>query len=346
MRLRPGTVFFGLILGVLTFPERLSAQPDPCAPSATVSPCFDSDALFVPTGATHFSTLPSARPLAVGGSTLLLATDFALRPVVLSAPSPDPEGREIHVVNATSTVTVGVGFGLGHGLGVNAEFGFVPYQDGTGVEGVTAQTAPPLESAAVRDPRIGASFTFLGRNEHDPVALAARLGVAPPLGDETLLAGASGTTVLPGLVVEVEADRFAFGSELGLRLRRAVDFGTVRKGSEGVLGVGAGYGVLTSPRLFVGLEAWLRPGLAGHPEGTPPEALDLPAEWLLSTTFAWDPNGGFSLAAAGGSGLPLSKGTSPSGSIESFAGVTAPAFRALLALRFTPPQDPEGSPRD
>src|SRR5688572_13910943 len=213
MRLRPGTVLFGLILGLLTFPGHLSAQPDPCDPSATVSPCFDSDALFLTTGATHFSTLPSARPLAVGGSTLLIATGFALRPVVLSVPSPDPEGRQIHVVNATSTVTLGVGFGLGHGLGVNAEFGFVPYQDGTGVEGVTAQTAPPLESAAVRDPRIGMSFAFLGRNERDPVALAARLAVAPPLGDEALLAGASGMTVLPGLVVEAEADRFVFGSE-------------------------------------------------------------------------------------------------------------------------------------
>jgi hypothetical protein len=95
---------------------------------------------------------------------------------------------------------------------------------------------------------------------------------------------------------------------------------------------------LSSPRLGFGVEAWFRPGLAGKPDRAPPETLDLPAEWLASTTFAWDPNGGFSLAAAGGSGLPLSKGPSSSGSSESFAGVTAPAFRALLALRFTPPQ--------
>lgn len=338
MRLRPGTLFFASILGILAVPAHLRAEPSPCDPSATVSPCFDSDALYLPTGATHFSTLPSARPLAAFATTLLLGTGFALRPVLLSAPSPDPEGREIHVVNATTTVTFGVGFGLGHGLGVNAEFGFVPYQEGTGVEGVTAQTAPPLQSAAVRDPRISASFTLLGRSESEPVALAARVGIAPPLGDEALLAGSSGTTFIPGLVFEAEAERFVFGSDASLRLRRAVDFGTVRKGSEAVLGVGAAYAVSTSPHLGVGLEAWFRPGLAGKPEGAAQDALDFPAEWLASTTFAWDPNGGFSLAAAGGTGLPLSKGPSSSGSIESFAGVTAPAFRALLALRFTPPQ--------
>jgi hypothetical protein len=343
MRLHSGAVLFALILWIVAFPVRLRAQPNPCDPGATVSPCFDSDALFLPTGATHFSTLPSARPLTVGASTLLFGTGFALRPVVLRVPSPDPEGREIRVVNATTTVTLGVGFGLGRGLGVNAEFGFVPHQEGTGVEAVTAQTAPPLDSAAVRDPRIALSYTLFGANGSEPLALSARVGIAPPLGDEALLAGASGTTVLPGAVFEAEAEHFAFGADASLRLRRAVDFGTVRKGSEAVLGVGAAYRVLSSPRLAVGVEGWLRPGLSGRPQGADAETLDLPAEWLLSTTFAWDPDGGFSLAAAGGSGLPLSKAPSPSGAMDSFAGVTAPAFRALVALRFTPPRSQERS---
>jgi hypothetical protein len=333
---RAGTTSIALVLAVVASATRVRAEPDPCDPSATVSPCFDADALWLPTGATHFATLPSARPMAEGFATLLFGAGLALDPALLSVPSPDPEGREIHVVETTTTFTIGVGFGLGYGLGVTTELAFVPYQKGAGVEAVTAQQAPPLGSAAVRDPRFSLVYTALGRGSRDPVAVAARLGLAPAVGDETLLAGAAGATVLPALTLEAETGRFAFGADLGLRLRRAVDFGTVRKGSEAVIGAASTVRVLASPSVLVGIEAWLRPGLAGSPPGADPDALDLPAEWLLSTVFAWDPNGPFSLAAAGGSGLPLSKGPAASGGTESFAGVTAPTFRALVALRFTP----------
>lgn len=325
-----------LVSAFVLSPARLRAEPGPCDPSATVSPCFDADALWLPTGATNFATLPSARSLESGAATLLLAAGLALEPVSLSVPSPDPLGREIHVVKSTTTTTIGVGFGLGHGLGVTSELGFVPYQKGTGVEAVTAQQAPPLGSAAVRDPRIALHYAVLGRSPSDPVALSARLGLAPPFGDEALLAGGSGAAFLPGLTFEAEASRFAFGADASLRLRQAVDFGSVRKGSEAVLGIAGSARLLSSPRWLAGIEAWVRPGLAGSPEGADPEALDLPAEWLLSTVLAWDPHGPFSLAAAGGSGLPLSKGRGGSGEAPSFAGVTAPSFRALVALRFTP----------
>jgi len=336
MRPRPGTTRLALILSVLAAPGRARAEPDPCDPNATVSPCFDADALWLPTGATHFSTLPSARPLATSASTLLFGAGVAYRPALFEVPSPDPEGREVHVVDVTTTLTIGVGFGLGDGFSVSAELPLVPYQTGTGTEGVTAQQAPPLGSAAVRDPRLGVAWTALGANPDDAIALAARLELVPPLGDEDVLAGAAGTTLAPGIAFEAETGRFIFGSEASLRLRRAVDFGTVRKGSEAALGAGAALNVLSAPRLSVGLEAWIRPGLAGTPAGADPDALDLPAEWLASSVFAWDPKGPFSLAAAGGSGLPLSKGSSASGDGEWFSGVTAPAFRALVALRFTP----------
>ena len=336
MRFGPGARFCAAIFVALCAAGRLHAQADPCDPDATVSPCFDADALWLPTGATHFSTLPSARPLAEAASTLLLGVGLALDPVLLVVPAPDPEGRTVHVVNATTTVTLGVGFGVGEGFGVHAELPFVPYQNGTGVEGVTAQQAPPLGSAAVRDPRVGVAWTALGRNALDPVALAAHFELAPPLGDESSLAGARGTTFAPGVTFEGAVDRFVFGADMSLRLRSAVDFGSVTKGSEAVLGVGASVGVLSSPRLRVSVEAWVRPGLAGAPPDASANVLDVPAEWLISSLFAWDSSGPFSLAAAGGSALPISRGSSPSGGAESFAGVTAPSFRALLALRFTP----------
>jgi hypothetical protein len=336
MRLCPRTARLTLFVVLLLVPKRARAEPDPCDPSATVSPCFDADALWLPTGATHFSTLPSARPLATGASSLLFGAGVALRPVVIEVPSPDPEGREVRVVNATTTLTLGVGFGLGAGLSLSAELPFVPYQDGTGTEGVTAQQSVRLGTAAVRDPRVGVAWTALGRNRDDPLALAARIELVPPLGDEALLAGARSATVAPAAVFEADTARLVFGAEAGLRLRSAVDFGTVKKGSEAVFGVGAAVKVLPSPSLLVGVEAWLRPGLAGTPPGVAPETLDLPAEWLGSAVLVPDEQSPFSVAAALGSGLPLSKGPSASGGSESFSGVTAPSFRALLALRFTP----------
>src|SRR5687768_786802 len=115
MRPRPGLV---LGLFVVAVSGRAMGAGDPCDPNATVSPCFDADALWLPTGAAYFSTLPSPRPLAVGAPTLLLGAGLALRPVLLEAPSPDPEGREIGVVRTTTTLTMGVGFGLGHGFGI------------------------------------------------------------------------------------------------------------------------------------------------------------------------------------------------------------------------------------
>jgi hypothetical protein len=333
---RPSAARLAPILLVLSLSGGLRAEPDPCDAGATVSPCFDADALWVPTGATRFVTLPSARPLAAQSSTLLLAGGLALHPVLLHVPSPDPEGREVHVVSATTTLTLGVGFGLGRGFGFHVELPFVPYQKGTGVEGVTSQSAPPLGSAAVRDPRLGVAWTALGADPREAVALAARFELVPPLGNEELLAGTRGTTFAPGATLSFETDRLAVGLDAGLRLRSAVDFGTVRKGSEAIVGAGVATGVFSSPLVTLGVEAWLRPGLAGSPPGTAPDALDLPAEWLATSTFAWDPEGPFSLAVAAGSGIPLSHGKAPSGERNSFAGVTAPSFRALAALRFDP----------
>src|SRR5262245_19740064 len=182
MRLGPRTLRLALLVSVLAAPGRASAEPDPCAASATVSPCFDADALWLPTGATHFSTLASARPLEPSAATLLFAAGLAVQPVLLEVPSPDPEGREVHVVDATTTLTLGVGFGLGHGFSARAELPFVPYQNGAGTEGVTSQQAPPLESAAVRDPRFGVAWTALGRAASEPFALAARFELVPPFG--------------------------------------------------------------------------------------------------------------------------------------------------------------------
>src|SRR5262245_4536360 len=106
--LRPAEVArLALVLAVTLTAAHARAEPDPCDASATVSPCFDADALWLPTGATHFATLPSPRPLAEGAATLLLGVGLALEPVMLSAPSPDPDGRDIHVVKTTTTLTIG-----------------------------------------------------------------------------------------------------------------------------------------------------------------------------------------------------------------------------------------------
>jgi hypothetical protein len=183
---------------------------------------------------------------------------------------------------------------------------------------------------------LGIGWTALGVDPGDAFALGTRVEVTLPAGNAALFAGSPGPTLAPAVTAEIDAGRLVAGADLGLRLRKGVDFGTVRKGSEAVLGAGVAFEALPSPLLSFGIEAWLRPGLAGKPAGVDTGELDFPAEWLVQATYAWDPQGPFSLTLGGGSGLPLSSSPGPDGETAHVSGVTAPAFRALFALRVTP----------
>jgi hypothetical protein len=326
-------LFLRLLAAGLALAPGARAEPDPCARTAPVSPCFDSDPLWIPTAPTPFTTVPSAHVLAPHTLGLLVAADYSNRPVVFVAPSPHPSGQEIDVVRATSTLTLGARYGLFPGLDVGVALPFVPFQTGAGTQSVTDQHGEPLATVALRDPRLELGSTLLGRERNAPFALGTRLTLALPLGTEHALAGTPSLTVAPALTAEFELGRLALGADLGWRIARAVNVGTVREGSSVRPALAAAVTLSEHPGLVLGAEAWLTAHVSGRPPGVPESTLDLPAEWLASVRLA--PRAAWSFAAAGGSGIPLSKVRAADGSETHALGVTSPDVRVLLAARCT-----------
>jgi hypothetical protein len=327
-----GLSLLGLVLSTAPLAR---ASPEPCATSASVSPCFDADPWWIPTGPSAFAGVPTAHTLPAGALAWVFGAGVSTRPVVLVTPSPHPKGQEIDVVELTSTLTLGVRYGLGRGVDVDAVLPFVPYQSGAGTESVTSQTAASLATVAVRDPRLGFAATLLGRSPRSPLALGTRLQLSLPLGTAHAMAGAPGPTLSPGFTGELLLDRLDVALDLGLRLAPAVSFGTVSEGSRATLALGISVAVLQKPVLAFGVEGMLRPSLVGPPAGAPGDPLDLPAEWLTSARF--EPNDAWSLLIGAGSGLPLSRARAPGAASESVLAVTSPAFRCIVSARYTLP---------
>jgi hypothetical protein len=255
--------------------------------------------------------------------------------VTLIAPSPHPDGREVPVVDWTSNATLGFSFGVARRLDAGVTLPLVFFQTGTGVEGVTSQSAPPIQANAVRDPRLTVAYQFLGSGDESGSAAGARLELALPLGDSAALAGAGSATLAPGLTAEHQLGRFTFATDLSLRLRKSVRFANVERGSELALGVAASVVVLDRPLLATGVELSLRPNLVGAASNDPHASVDLPAEWLVGARLKpCGSDDAWSLIAAAGAAIPLASARGADGKREYFAGVTAPSFRALAALRY------------
>jgi hypothetical protein len=311
------------------------AEPDPCASEASVSPCFDADPLWLPTRPSAFLGVRSPRAVAKGDLALVLGGDLSHRPVVLVTPSPHPEGQEIDAVRSTTTLLLGARLGLGHGIDAGLALPFVPYQSGAGTESITHQQSEALTTVALRDPRLELGATLHGREPAAPLALGTYLELALPFGTSSALAGAAGPTVAPGFNAELRFSRLLVDADIGLRLVRATNLGTVRTGSALALALGLAVELFDEPVLALGVEASLRPSLAGRSPSAPPGTLDLPAEWLASARL--EPLPGWSFLLGAGSGLPWSRVRELDGSETSTLGVTSPDFRAVALGRYTLP---------
>jgi hypothetical protein len=326
-------VVLGYVALGFAFAAPARAETDPCAREATVSPCFDANPLWIPTAPTPFAAVPSARALAPGALSLVLAADYSDRPVVLVTPSPHPDGQEIDVVRGTSTLTLGARYGVLPGIDVGLALPFVPFQTGAGTQSVTDQHADPLTPVTLRDPRLELGATLLGRRRNEPFALGSHLTLGVPLGNERALAGAASFLVAPGLTAELDLPRVALGADLGWRITRAVAFGSVREGSAVTAALAVSVTLLEHPALALGAEAFLAAHLVAPPPGLPEDTLDLPAEWLATLRLA--PATDWSFLVAGGSGIPLSQVHNPGGAPQAALGVTSPDFRVVALARYS-----------
>lgn len=312
-----------------------TAAAEPCATGEVFSPCFEADALWLPLGPATFATLSSARPFGERRFGLQLGASIVKSPVSLVAPSQHPAGREVPVVDLSSSATLTAGFGLMPRLDASLALPFVVYQSGTGVEGVTSQSGPPLRAQALRDPRASVAYALVDPAYDGVFAAGVRFELALPLGDAGALAGAAGPTLAPGIAAAFELDRFTFAADASLRLREAVRFGNVERGSELVTAFGLAVRVLDRPLLAPGIELSLRPNLAGAAPGDTAQAFDLPAEWLAQLRLKpCGEDDAWTIVAGGGAALPFSSVRIPDDEREWFGGVTAPTFRAVAFVRY------------
>jgi hypothetical protein len=311
-----------------------------CTPESGMSPCLDSEALWLPPRPSQFVSIPTATRPTLRSVFLGAGLSHAQQPILLTAASPDPEGREIRVVGRSLTLTLLGALPLGEQWDVGLALPAAVSQSGTGVEGVTDQQDSHLASHALRDPRLSVGFAWFAHPDHARRTVDARtlLRLSLPLGNESALAGERSLVFAPALVLSVDHDRFFAGSLLGPRLRQPVELAGARLGTQLEVSVGAGLHLLPRQSLSVGVETWMLPVLVSQErtvaDGTRVEDASLvPAEWMLSLRAAPPCLPGLSLQLGGGTGIPLSSERRTGEDTEHFAGVTTPSYRLVATVR-------------
>lgn len=323
-----------LIAGAAVFTLARVASAADCAPESTYSSCFDADARWLAPPNAPFLGVPGAVPLAVGRHHLGAALGWLERPVVLTLPSPDPNGRELRVVDRVVTLTLLASSALGSRATLDAAVPFTLAQRGAGMEGVTS-LGPAPAPRALRDPRWGVTLGLLHREGRVETALAARYVVVLPLGDERTVGGERGFVGAPSLTCSARRGRFFAGAEAGARLRAAVQVGDARLGTSLVGAAGVGWELLPEERLTLAAEAVATPVLVRRPTlpGANPAPRVVPAEWLASVGVK--PLGPAlpAVMLGLGGGIPLSSAPPGLDATGPSSAVATPRFRAVITLR-------------
>jgi hypothetical protein len=302
----------------LTRPALAECRP-PTAPCVDAEPMWQSPSA-VRLTAVSDTTSPSLGKLALGASFTLRG-----RPAVLNVPAPNQAGRDVNLISFAMGWTLAGRIGIGNRLELTALAAGLS-QRGAGIKGVTSQSAPPIASPSLQDPRIGFGYALPSPWPHFTAKI--RFEAKLPLGNAEALAGDPSFVASPSLALSSQRGGFFAGLELGARLRQPSAFFGLRVGSQALIAAGVGY-ELAGPRLSFAVELYALPSLinsggSGY----------LPAEWLYTTRFAPRLFGNFSIGAGIGTGLPLS------GSVGTAnLGFGLPSFRVLTYVRLTPPSN-------
>jgi hypothetical protein len=305
----------GLISFVLGSALARGAAAD-CTASAG---CVDAEPLWLSPSASRFSSISDTSTPAAGVLTGSATVAFRYRPAVLTVPAPSREGREVNLLRHGTDVSLGARLGLGNRVELTLLVPAGLYQRGSGIKGVTDQSAPAIPIASLHDPRLGFGVE-LGRS---PVFGAKlRFEAKLPLGDQGALGGEQSVVASPALAFSARHHGFFAGAELGLRLRRPAEVFGTRVGSQAALSGGLGY-ELPKPRVALALEAYLLPSLVDSGARR-----YLPGEWLSSVKWAPSASAWW-FGLGGGSALPVSGDAA--GSRVAFG---VPAFRGFVFVRY------------
>ena len=313
-----GPGLLGLCLGAAFSMAPLQAEAR-CDSDVALHACVNADSLWLSPKWGRFLMLGSTESLNPGSFALATSTTVISRPVVLRVPSPS---SPLEVAAVDKAVHLGISASVG--LAKNWELGgVIPltlYQSGAGVRPYLSSNAEMLPSAALRDPRLGSGFTLVTRDSgsDEGFAMAARIDVSLPIGDEEAFASEPGPAFAPALTAEYRSGALPFGAEAGARLRTATDFATARFGSQAVFAFDMAADVMDDALSF-GIEAMALPVLLSQPTG---EAL-VPAEWMATARSVPFSNGNWAAMLGAGTALPLPE-----------AAMTAPAWRAVFSIQY------------
>lgn len=314
-----------------------SAGASHCEPHP-LSSCVPSNQQWLAAAPSRFAAIPSAEVLGPGRLSLALAGVYQHEPLVLQAPSPDPEGRSVPLVEHIVDTQALFAAGLGHGFELSSALRLVSYQAGSGIDAARSRSESSLAPSAIRDPLFGFAYRLLAsRPPARRYALKLRSDFSLPLGDPESFASEPGSVLAPAMTFQWEAGRFSVAADLGLRLRPSVTLADVRYGSQLTIGAGVSFAAIRET-LFVAAEATALPGLASPP--TTPDAAEtrwIPGEWAITVSFYGSAT--YSVLGSFGGGLPLSSRTrsTDAGATEAgnFTGLGAPDIRSVLVLRVT-----------
>jgi hypothetical protein len=316
-RLRRAALKSLIVVSALLASRRSSAA---CTDAA---PCVDAEPLWLTPAARRFAVVSDTGRAPFAGLSGSASFGFRWQPALVSVPAPSREGRDVNVLRHATDATLGLCAGTGRGVELTLVLPAGLYQRGSGIKGVTHQSAPPIAQQSLHDPRIGFGFALPALA--GVVASKLRFELKLPLGDSDALTGEAGLVASPSIALSARKHGLFAGVELGARLRKPALLYGSRIGSQALLALGIGY-ELPAPRLSLAVETYALPSLVRAAS-----TRYLPAEWLASLSFSprtW-PRWAFGLA--GGTGLAFSSNAGGS----SF-GFGVPAFRSLLFARFTP----------
>lgn len=329
----------GLLAGTLLSFSVRSAGASHCEPHP-YSTCVPSNQQWLAAAPSNFAVLPRAEVLEGARLSLALAGIYQYQPLELAAPSPDPDGRSVALVEHALDTQLLFAAGLGHGFEFTSALRLVAHQEGSGIGAARSRSKSSLPASAIRDPLFGIAYELIGREPPARrYALKLRSDFSLPLGDAQSFASEPGSVVAPALTFEWQAGRVSVAGDVGLRLRPTAALADVRYGNQLSLGTGVSVAAIEST-LFLAAEVTALPGLESAPRA-PDGAKSrwIPAEWALTLSLHWSEV--YSLLASAGGGLPFS---SRSGGPEwgdaddsSFVGLGAPQARALVMLRVTSP---------
>ncbi|MBI5536419.1 MAG: OmpA family protein [Deltaproteobacteria bacterium] len=311
-----------------------------CNNASRLSSCINSDTLWPHAGAATFQSVGATETTATGQFSFGIVTTYLRKPIVLRASSPDPAGTEVPAVNHLVDSSFLWAFGVTNRLELTFAMPASLYQTGSGLSGYTSSHATPIPATAVRDLRYGLAYALVPRDRAFPTqgfAATARFEMSAPVGDRQSFAGDRSAVWYPTVSADYRIGRVFVGAELGARLRGTSTLAGTRVGSQLFSAVGVGFDILPEQKLSAAIEAFALPTLVGQEQlRRDPTTAALvaesstrklvPAEWMATVRTAPIAGGDFSVAASGGTALPL---TDPSS-------MTSPSYRFVLGVRYAP----------